>query len=89
MASLTGVIWIPAAASLADDMMQLLRGVCAAFSMKSLSFLKNLNSLLQTPARLNQLDDLSGGDIAGVGDIVGAERNVFFPASEGYSYEFV
>ena len=81
---------MPAAASLAEDMMQLLRGVDAQpLLMKSLSLSKNSKSLLQTPLARDQLDDLAGGDVAGVGDIVGAERDAFFPASESRGYEFV
>jgi hypothetical protein len=35
------------------------------------------------------VDDLAGGDLAGVGDVVGAERDAFFPAGESGGDEFL
>ena len=51
--------------------------------MNSSSLGKNANSLLQTPESPDQLDDLAGRDLAGVGHVVGAERHALRPAGEG------
>ncbi len=88
-ASCTSVILMPVAASLAEVITQLERGVLARGAHEFGLAGEKLEVLVRDAGFFDEAHDLAGGDMAGIGDVVDAEGHALFPAGEGGFDEFI